>query len=358
MRYLCPICETELTAKSFCPSCRKIVKEPLTYNGEFLPNESDPRLYSFFPDECDHPHQFGVPNEDPHCHQAEANKEQTWGKDYKGNHGGRITPTVLNNRGSASPVKTYSPAKDTREEQRRKSKKSAMISLLIIAIIYIIMFMRVLFSELIDEGKGFIENIIDEFTTHTETPADDWETVSVDEGETVSTLEAEKLKEQFEPCTGYVHYSLYIEDFVERISNLSKEYYDNVDINLQDDGYNLYYDDNYSYYEQYYVITLENDNYFESYYVTTDYVTGEIMEVYCASYEQGNCCINAAIAEAALSGLDSCNELIMDAANYFAEVENDEEYYYTDWNVSRAYVSMDDDVYYVFLDCLEENGKY
>ena len=37
-RYLCPICEQELTAKHYCPTCRKMVKEPLVYDG-VLPNE-------------------------------------------------------------------------------------------------------------------------------------------------------------------------------------------------------------------------------------------------------------------------------------------------------------------------------
>ncbi len=37
-RYVCPVCEHELTAKSYCPECRKIIRKPWVYNG-FLPNE-------------------------------------------------------------------------------------------------------------------------------------------------------------------------------------------------------------------------------------------------------------------------------------------------------------------------------
>lgn len=37
-RYICPVCEHELTAKSYCPECRKIVRQPWVYDG-FLPNE-------------------------------------------------------------------------------------------------------------------------------------------------------------------------------------------------------------------------------------------------------------------------------------------------------------------------------
>jgi len=37
-RYICPVCEHELTAKSYCPECRKMIRNPWVYDG-FLPNE-------------------------------------------------------------------------------------------------------------------------------------------------------------------------------------------------------------------------------------------------------------------------------------------------------------------------------
>ena len=37
-RYLCPICDQELAARSYCSTCRKIVKNPVVYDG-VLPNE-------------------------------------------------------------------------------------------------------------------------------------------------------------------------------------------------------------------------------------------------------------------------------------------------------------------------------
>lgn len=39
IRYLCPICDHELVAGSFCSSCKKFIKEPVEYKGAYLPNE-------------------------------------------------------------------------------------------------------------------------------------------------------------------------------------------------------------------------------------------------------------------------------------------------------------------------------
>lgn len=37
-RYVCPVCEHELTAKSYCPECRRIIRKPWVYEG-YMPNE-------------------------------------------------------------------------------------------------------------------------------------------------------------------------------------------------------------------------------------------------------------------------------------------------------------------------------
>lgn len=39
IRYLCPICDNELVARGFCSSCKRFIKEPIQYKGEYLPNE-------------------------------------------------------------------------------------------------------------------------------------------------------------------------------------------------------------------------------------------------------------------------------------------------------------------------------
>ena len=39
VRYLCPICDHELVARGFCPSCKKTIKKPVEYKGGYLPNE-------------------------------------------------------------------------------------------------------------------------------------------------------------------------------------------------------------------------------------------------------------------------------------------------------------------------------
>lgn len=45
-RYLCPICDKELTGLHYCKTCRKFVKEPLIFHGDSLPNEKSERDYS------------------------------------------------------------------------------------------------------------------------------------------------------------------------------------------------------------------------------------------------------------------------------------------------------------------------
>lgn len=41
VRYICPICDHELVARGYCPSCKKMIKEPVRYKGAYLPNEDN-----------------------------------------------------------------------------------------------------------------------------------------------------------------------------------------------------------------------------------------------------------------------------------------------------------------------------
>ena len=41
VRYICSICDHELVARGFCPSCKKMIKEPVLYKGGYLPNEDN-----------------------------------------------------------------------------------------------------------------------------------------------------------------------------------------------------------------------------------------------------------------------------------------------------------------------------
>ena len=45
-RYLCPICDQELTGLHYCKVCRKWIKEPVIFHGDSLPNESSHRNYA------------------------------------------------------------------------------------------------------------------------------------------------------------------------------------------------------------------------------------------------------------------------------------------------------------------------
>lgn len=41
-RYICPVCEKELKgSRKFCPHCRSLIREPMVYTGDYLPNESE-----------------------------------------------------------------------------------------------------------------------------------------------------------------------------------------------------------------------------------------------------------------------------------------------------------------------------
>lgn len=42
MKKICPICDMSLSAGSYCPRCKKIIKNPYLINSDFYLNESRP----------------------------------------------------------------------------------------------------------------------------------------------------------------------------------------------------------------------------------------------------------------------------------------------------------------------------
>lgn len=83
VRYICPICDHELVAGGFCPSCKKIIKEPVKYKGGYLPNE-DTGSYILNKKVSEHADygscgghkesDYGMPNVDPHTPKKKSNK--------------------------------------------------------------------------------------------------------------------------------------------------------------------------------------------------------------------------------------------------------------------------------------------
>ena len=154
-RYLCPICDRELTARSYCPTCRKIIKEPVVYDG-VLPNE-DTGNYLLNHQDL-HPDRACINvNQDRVC-ETRAEKMQDARFSQTGNYGksacrqstvaGRVYPSNGGGqstapgsqiwRSGAATTRTYTESVSSGSERSRtvgrKSKKPGCLTVIILII--------------------------------------------------------------------------------------------------------------------------------------------------------------------------------------------------------------------------------
>ncbi|MCI8504962.1 MAG: hypothetical protein HFI67_02085 [Lachnospiraceae bacterium] len=367
-RYLCPVCDQELTAKSYCPECRRLRREPIIYEGWLLPNESDHegtfqraaeeqkksrsqgqtkvrtvsgksstsgrpvqrdgRVYdSRYLDNCKsgHAHTYGVPNEDPHKKKG-GTKNWEAGKSSAG-----LKVVVLLMVICIGAAALWVPVKKFAEE--------AMTGVL----------------ELFDEK------------TPGEQAEEAWESVNEGEFEAeisgdgdmdgVKVLSEEEVRAAGEPCNGYYHYDVDGEEYLVRLDGYLNDLWPDVFYEMKQwESRNEVYTSesaSYSYYRQEVHVALENG---VSYTVTCDTATGEVIEVDVWAEEKENFGPALLLAACALEPERDRNQVWQEVQTFLSELE-ESEYCLTDWGISEVYLSSGTSCY-GSLNCLPEYDKY
>ncbi len=168
-RYICPVCEHELTAKSYCPECRKIIKNPWAYEG-FLPNEYRGNQLRHHegqhPDRaCIEPNKSRVcetPQETRHSQQfTNAQSSQTVYKRYEGNQSTAPGSQIWQSSGSGSSTYSSRTYSSSTSDSRKKNKTSGCGCGCLIVVIVIISMIISAISNLevnLDDWFGEIMN--------------------------------------------------------------------------------------------------------------------------------------------------------------------------------------------------------
>lgn len=332
-RYLCPLCEHELTAKSFCPECRKIRREPLVYEGGALPNERISESYTIgtdasrrngfgtsdvykntrYPDTCGEKHTYGVPNKDPHKKNAAVN-----GKEQKSGTGGKILGRVIFIAALIFViVLCWSPIKNTALD--------------------------------IWEAVGGPELFGEKSTPESAEKDDDYYSGEVS---------LEKILEEGEPCNGYNHYDVDGQTFVDTVSRYCSEVWIGTEAEVSEGGssnrFYSYGDETYTYYENTVYIDLYDINAYIT--VVSDTVTGEVMEIYAYAEKEEDIMKLVLLACCGLEPEIDRNQIWTEVQDIFAQYEGD--YTFIDWRTSELYISGEDGDYYMNMVCLDMYDKY
>ncbi len=362
-RYLCPVCDQELTAKRYCPECRRIRKEPVIYEGWLLPNESDSegtlqraaegragssvrtgsasasggkggagrqvqsggRVYdSRYLDNCGsgHAHTYGIPNEDPHRKKRGA-KSEAAGKSFKG-FKILVILTVICSAAAA------------------------------------------LWEPLWEVGKEIVTDIQEEFgiggsqdslvdIPEDEDPLAEFSGNGGEEG--VRVLSEAEVRAAGEPCNGYCHYDVDGEEYVARLVEYLTELWPEVPMEAgawesNNEVYVSAYS-SYSYYRRQMRIYLENSVYYT---VICDTATGELMEVSVGADTEEDFGPAFLLAACALEPERDRNGVWAEVQSLFSGM-GEEEYYFGDWGISEVYLSGGT-YYYGSMNCLAEYDKY
>ena len=367
-RYLCPVCDQELTAKSYCPECRRLRREPVIYEGWLLPNESD--------------HE-GVFQRAAEEQQSSRSQGQTKGRTVSGKgsdsgksvrRDGRIYDSRYLDNCQSDHAHTYGvpnedPHKKKRGAKKREAGKSsaglkAVVILMVICIGAAALWEPI--KKLAGEAMTGVLELFDEKTPG-EQAEEAWESLNEGEPEAeisgdggmdgVQVLSEEEVRAAGEPCNGYDHYEADGEEYLARLEEYLNDLWPDVFYEKEQwESRNEVYtsgSDSYSYYRQEVHIALENG---VGYTVTCDTATGEVMEVDVWAEEKEKFGPALLLAACAL-------EPEKDRNGVWAEVQSlllamgEEEYYMGDWGINEVYLSGGTS-YYGSLNCLPEYDKY
>lgn len=328
-RYLCPVCEHELTGKSYCPECRRIRREPLIYEGGALPNESSIEDYAViqakdsssangsykkspekksemeYADTCGsgHTHTYGIPNRDPH-------------KQRKTAGGGLRAVSIL---------------------------------LFIAAVVFVIILCIKPIKEAavkVWEDAG-ISELFGEKDNVDEQPAS-WE--SEDFGE----ISEEKVLAEGVPCNGYNHYDMDGREYLERLQDYCERVWPEEILTVREGESSNWFSNGFTYYEIITSLYLEKTGAWID--VSCDTVTGEVMRMSAYAEDEDTAKKLVLVMACALQPDEDRSVIWTEVEDMFSRTEED--YFFEDWRMSEFYLSDDGSHYFMSLDCLEIYDKY
>ncbi|MCI8275394.1 MAG: hypothetical protein HFI66_07255 [Lachnospiraceae bacterium] len=369
-RYLCPVCDQELTAKSYCPECRRIRREPVIYEGWLLPNESD------------HDGTSGQAADPGTAEQvrprAQAGKPPAPGRgEVSGKQvlsGGRVYDSRYLDTCKSSHEHTYGvPGRDPHKKKRDAEPGTAGRSFngLKVALVLsvIVISVAALWESVWNVAGEMIADIQEEFGIGDS--RDDSGAVLEDAGigedsgvisgngstDNYKTLSEEEVKAAGEPCNGYTHYNVDGEEYLARLSGYMGSLWpeESCDFEWQESRNQVYQSgsDFYSYYTRGAECFLGNGVYFV---VSCDTATGEVMEVSVGAGAEEEFVRALLLAACALEPERDRNEVWREIEELFLLMEG-EEYYIEDWGIHEIYLSGGTS-YYGSLNCLPEYDKY
>ena len=331
-RYLCPVCEHELSGKHYCPECHRFRKEPVIYGGGYLPNETDPDTAVFertggtqTADTCgsSHSHVYGVPNKDPHKAPRNTSRGSSSGASYE--------PSERKKKTSAVPA------------------RRAGAGILIYIVVFVIVISAVV---------GIWDAIWKFFRSSYEARE---ETVAALETELqeneVQELTEEEVLALGEPCNGYCHYEMDGVEYVYRLAGYAGDLWSQAECEViwEESRNQIYTYGNtiWSYYEKTAEVTCDNGVYYD---ILCDTVTGEVMEIRIGADEQESFSQALLLAACALEPDRDRNEVWTETEAWMEEASG-ESYFFGEWGKSELYLSVDDYCYGT-MTCLAEYDKY
>lgn len=346
MRYLCPVCESELTGKFYCPDCKRLVREPWIYHGTTLPNETDLDRFSTFEDDCDHPHRFGIPNFDPHSPKAPeepfvanartASQLHSAKKTHQPD-AGRVIPTM------ADPRKAAAQAAHKLESAGRSLAKGApnkkIIPLIIIVIIYLAAMILMAIGSFVRSGVDHLFG--------SKSPVSDYY-----DGE-------EQLASEVDgPCTGYYHYPINQETFTGIFTDSIAEVWPEPEFYFTSEDDSFYESEGETYYEHVNYVSVTAKGLEADLCIVGDANTGEVMEVYVYCPDDVNFMKLCLLTEDALcDGSYDRSVLWQDVNGFFRGLETSD-MVNNDWCLSELCMIRDEECYTGYFTCLPDCSVY
>lgn len=251
-RYICPICEHELTAKSYCPECKKVIKKPWVYDG-YMPNEYTGNFLQGHSEK--HDGACIEPNKARNCETREEKRQdrqfnstqsdQTVYKRYEGGTSSAPGSQIWKNSSSGSTYsgRTYSPS-SSRSKKTGKVAGGCGCGCLVVVIGFILLVAGLISSlEMnMDEWLEIFEDMSVEVNLGEGFLEDEWEEVEYSE------IIAAGVR-----CDGYDHYEIKGKELYNTLSEVmekemglivtgSSEYQDNGIFHDSEYGDITYYD--------------------------------------------------------------------------------------------------------------------
>ena len=323
-RYLCPVCEHELSGKRYCPECHRFVREPLVYTGGALPNE--------YEEDTEYGRQASV-------HSVPSSGVS--GTKSPHHRSGIPADTRFPDRRGTNRKVYGIPNVDPRTAGRKKRQRAERRAWAFV-IIFAIILLLIAFAEP-------LFHLVDEWTDTSKGAENDSE-YAVEE----DVVDEAAIMAAGEPCNGYYHYNMDGQEYTDRILGYCGEVFGGEAITVSDPSVYNWKNGDYTYYEsRVYIDIGEAGTYIG---VLSDSVTGEVMEVSVSSEHSDTTMQLLLLAGCAFEPEEDRNVLWEEVQACFSEVKGD--YVFIEWGSSELYISLDDTECYASLSCLPEFDKY